>query len=214
MAKMKNNTVLFAEKLNSKLWNNDTGKLVTPNVTLTWAQVTEPDSEYLTYSVEFALPKSEAWVKQFVKDMTAWENEMRASQDQDEVEIASIFLTDKGDPRVSEDGENWLVRASGKTNDESYTTKSGKVIPPFQKNKPRVYNLQGKQDPDVEIWSGDICRVACALGFYRASGSFGTKLYLKDIQQIEAGPGPRSSNPFGDESDGVDDGDSGEDLPF
>lgn len=191
MAKMKNKEVRFS----------DLPKLVTAEpVELSWASVNEPDKEYDSYSVEMKLPREEQWVKDFLKTILDYENANRRDQGVDEVELPTCFLTQNGDPRVSDDGNYWLIRMSGKTNTEQKTTKTGKVIPPLQQNKPKVYDVHGQPAPDLAIWSGDTAKVAGSLAFYYASGSYGSKLYLKDVQQIVAGPGPSNGNPFGDES--------------
>lgn len=203
MAKMKANTVDFDDSI---------GKLATADaVELTWASVNEPDSTHIQYSVEMKWPKDAAWVKELIQTATDYENERRKHYGIDEVPIASIFLTKNGDPRVSDCGEFYLPRASGKSNDAEYVLDSGRVVPKFGKNKPRVFDISATQDDSIVIWTGDKCRVAFTLGFFNSSGSFGTKFYLKDVQQIEAGPGPSNSNPFGDESGNTPSSDA---IPF
>lgn len=210
MAKMKNNTVNFIDgDLNCKAWNDKVHQFVTPDpVRLTWANVNQHDEENLAYQAAFQIPMN-GWGAEFRDAVTAWENEQRVNVGEDEVEIASIFLTQNGDVRVSKCGSFYEIRASGKTNDEPYTTDSGKEVAKFQKNRPRVYDINGNRDDDIQIWAGDMVKVSASLGFYRSSNNYGTKLYIKGVQQIESGPGPTNTNPFGDESD-----DTNDDLPF
>lgn len=210
MAKMKNNTVNFIDgDLNCKAWNSNVHQFVTPEaVLLTWANVNQHDEENLAYQAAFQIPV-DGWGAEFRDAVTAWENEQRDSVGEDEVEIASIFLTQNGDVRISDCGNFYEIRASGKTNEEPYTLDSGKEVGKFQKNKPRVYDINGNRDDDIQIWAGDMVKVSASLGFYRSSNNYGTKLYIKGVQQIEAGAGPTNTNPFGDESDNTDDA-----LPF
>jgi len=210
--KMKNNTVEFNNTgLSCQAWNNNVGQFVTPEaVELTWANVNQHDEENLVYQAAFRIPV-DGWGGEFKDTVTAWENEMRSDLGEDEVEIASIFLTQNGSVRVSDCGDFYEIRAAGKTNEDEYTTQSGRTVAPFQKNRPRVYDVHGNRDDDLQIWAGDRAKVSASLGFYRSSNNYGTKLYIKGVQQIEAGSGPTNTNPFGDEG-GDDEGNT--DLPF
>ena len=191
MAKMKNNEVRFY----------DGPKFVTAEpVELTWASVNAPDETYNSYSVEMKVPKDAQWAQDIFQAALDFENANLREQGKPEVTAPACFLTQNGDPRVDDTGEFWMLRFGAKTNPEAAVGKNGDVIPALTRNKPVVYNVRGVKDPEIQIWSGDMCKVSGSLAFYHASGSYGTKFYIKDVQQIVAGPGPTNHNPFGDES--------------
>lgn len=202
---MKNNTAEFREG----------DKLVTAEpVLLTWASVNAPDEQYCTYSVEMKWPKGVDWVENIIQTVLEFENEKREYYGLKTVDVPTFLLDKGGDVRVDDSGEFYLPRASGKSNTDEYVTDKGKTVPKHGKNKPRVYDAAANPNDDLVIWTGDKCKVAFAVGFYSSSGDYGTKLYLKDVQQIEAGPGPSNSNPFGDETDGSNDSEGGDGIPF
>lgn len=199
MAKMKMNTVEFPTNLSFATGDN-------PQL-LGWASVNEPDDTYCTYSVEMIIDPTEQWIIDFIAELLEYENSMRAANGMDAVDLPSPFLTKNGDPRIDEDGM-WRLRASGKSNKEDELRK-GKVIPAHQRNKPQVFDAVGNKDSDICVWSGDTCNVIASVGFWRGSGDdYGTKLYLKKVQQVEAGPGRQDGGGFGDTTGGS------EDSPF
>ena len=216
MAKMGNGVEFNNDGLDIAAWNQKANQFKTPDaINLSWANVNQHDEENLVYQVGMLLPVDASWVNEFKDAVTEWENEMRSDQGVATAEIASIFLDKNGQPRMTEDGLFWDIRASGKTNDTPVETRNGKTLAPFQKNKPRVYDVHGVQDKegDIVVWAGDLCKVTASLGFYKSGSSYGTKLYLKGVQQIESAGGGSRGSAFDDESDATDtDGDT--DLPF
>ena len=216
MAKMGNGVEFNDGGLDIAAWNRKANQFKTPEaVRLSWANVNQHDEENMVYQVGMLLPVNADWVVEFKDAVTAWENSMRKGQGVKEADVASIFLNKDNQPRLTEDGEFWDIRASGKTNDIPYETRNGKTVAPFHKNKPRVYDVHGVQDTegDIVVWAGDLCKVAASLGFYKSGSNYGTKLYIKGVQLIESAGGGSRGSAFDDESDAVDNGDD-TDLPF
>ena len=187
MTKMKSNTVEFAD------FQFSTSE---PQV-IGWASVNEPDETYCTYSVEMIIDPTAPWLVEFKEQLLGYENKMRKANGMPAVDLPAPFLTKSGDPRIDDDG-NWRLRASGKSNKEQILIK-GNVVEPHQKNKPQIFDAKGNKDSNVSIWSGDTCNVIGSIGFWRGSGDeFGTKIYLKKVQQVTAGAGRQDGGGFGD----------------
>ena len=66
-----------------------------------------------------------------------------------------------------------------------------------------TYNVRGQQDPDVQVYSGDVIRVSTTLSGYNTGTMKGIKCYLNSVQMIEkrnSGGGGSAVNVFEDES--------------
>lgn len=156
------------------------GSLNTDIVEARYAYINKPDPDYDRFSITVVLDPDDTSTKELFDTTLDFENEVRAKQGLDVVEIPANW-TRKGKPSKDDKGM-WLVSIAMKPLDKDNNPRS-----------PKVYDIFGKEDSTIQIWGGDRVIVQFGLGVWYDKDTAGSKYFLSAVQQIKSGSGGGTS---------------------